>query len=185
MIMTNIKSRNRGFTLIELMVTAIIVAIAILGISGVIAGSHRDYAQMFKRVHGQISNDAYTTRLRFDKICRKARFGSAVIDTSVPSLEVLYYSSPNVNGSPLLELSPPDSYAKFYLSGNQLLLETGLIDTTDSTPEVLASNVSDLEFSYSNPNDSKSVQMVMTLDKDTSNSYDYSITITCGSIMHN
>ncbi len=183
--MTNMKRKNHGFTLIELMVTVIIVAVAILGISGVIAGSHRDYAQMFKRVHGDISNDAYTSRLRFDRICRKARAGSAVIDTSIPSLTVLYYSSPNVNGSAILELSPPDSFAKFYKSGTNLLLETGPVGTTDSTPEVLARNVAELEFSFSNPQDSKSVQMLMTLDKDTSNASDYSITITCGSIMHN
>lgn len=180
--MTNMKRKNHGFTLIELMVTVIIVAVAILGISGVIAGSHRDYAQMFKRVHGDISNDAYTSRLRFDRICRKARAGSAVIDTTVPSLTVLYYSSPNVNGSALLE---PDSLAKFYLSGTNLLLETGPKNTTDDTPEVLARNVAELKFSYSDPQDSRSVQMVMTLDKDTSNASDYSITITCGSIMHN
>jgi hypothetical protein len=183
--MTNRKNRNHGFTLIELMVTAIIVVIAIIGISGVIAGSHRDYSEMFKRVHGDIANDAYTARLRFDKVCRKAKAGSAVIDSSVPSLQVLYYSSPNVNGSALLELSPPDSFAKFYKSGSNLLLETGLIGTTDDTPEVVARNVTELEFSYSNPEDSKSVQMVMTLDKDASNANDYSITITCGSIMHN
>ena len=84
-----------------------------------------------------------------------------------------------------MELSPPDSFAKFYKSGTNLLLETGPIGTTDSTPEVLARNVAELEFSFSNPQDSKSVQMVMTLDKDTSNASDYSITITCGSIMHN
>ena len=173
---------NCGFTLIELMVTVIIVTVAIIGISGVIAGAHRDYSSMYKRVHGEISNDAYTSRLRFDKICRKARAGSAVIDTSIPSLEVQYYSSPNINDSAYLE---PDSFAKFYLSNNQLLLETGTIGSVDDIPEVVAKNVAELEFSYSNPNDSRSVQMVMTLDKDPSDPYDYSVTITCGSIMHN
>ncbi len=183
--MTSRKKRNHGMTLIELMVTVIIVGVAIIAISGVMAGSHRDYAQMFKRVHGDISNDAYTARLRFDKICRKAAAGTAVIDTTVPSLTVLYYSSPNVNGSALPEISPPDSFAKFYKSGTNLLLETGSIGSTDDTPEVLARNVTELEFSYSVPQDSKSVQMVMTLDKNTSDAYDYSVTITCGSIMHN
>jgi len=180
--MANKRYKKFGFTLVELMVTVLIVGIAILAISGVIAGAHKDYAAMFKRVHGQITNDAFAARLRFDKICRLASAGDATIDTSVPSLRVLYYSTPNVNGNAYLE---PDSYARFYLEDSQLKLETGLIGSTDDLPEVLASNVAELEFSFSNPGDSKSIQMVMTLDADTSNAHDYSMTITCGSIMHN
>ena len=180
--MTIRKKISYGFTLIELMVTVIIVAIAILGISGVIAGSHRDYSIMYRRVHGDITNDAYSSRLKFDKICRKAKAGSAVIDTSIPSLTVLYYSSPNVNDSAYLE---PDSFAEFYLSGTDFLLKRGTIGSTNITPEILAKNVVELEFSFSNPGDSRSIQMVMTLDKDIANTSDYSLTLTCGSIMHN
>ena len=176
------KSGNCGFTLVELMVVVVVVGIAILGISGVIAGAHKDYSIMFKRVHGEITNDAYAARLRFDKICRSAKAGSAVIDNSIPSLELYFYSTPNVNGSAILELSPPDSFAKFYLNGTQLMLETSTIGNSDDIAEVLARNVTELEFSYVS---SKNIQMVMTLDKDPANNSDYAMTITCGSIMHN
>ena len=70
--MTSKRYKYYGFTLIELMMTILIVAIAILAISGVIAGAHKDYAAMFKRVHGQITTDAYTSRLRFEFYCRKS-----------------------------------------------------------------------------------------------------------------
>ena len=103
-----------------------------------------------------------------------------MVDTSIPSLEVLYYSSPNVNGSAYLE---PDRFARFYLSGTNLMLETALIGGADDTPELVAKNVAELEFSALS--EGKSVQMVMTLDEDTDNDYDYSLTITCGAIMHN
>jgi len=178
--MTNKKARNDGLTLVELMITVLIASIAIVGISGVIAGSHRDYRLMFERIHGDIVNDAYSARLRFDKICRKAKAGTALVDSSIPSLEVLYYSSPNVNGSAYL---PPDRFARFYLSGTDLMLETAPIGGTDDTPERVARNVVELEFSALG--DGKSVQMVMTLDEDTDDDTDYSLTIACGAIMHN
>jgi prepilin-type N-terminal cleavage/methylation domain-containing protein len=178
--MKNMKTKNDGLTLVELMITVLIASIAIVGISGVIAGSHRDYRLMFERIHGDIVNDAYSARLRFDKICRKARAGTALIDTSIPSLEVLYYSSPNVNGSAYLD---PDRYARFYLSGTNLMLETAPIGGTDDAPELVARNVVELEFSA--PDGGRSVQMVMTLDEDTDDDSDYSLTITCGAIMHN
>ena len=178
--MTNKKTRNDGLTLVELMITVLIMSIAIISISGVIAGSHRNFRLMFERIHGDIVNDAYATRLRFDKICRKAKAGTALVDTSVPSLEVLYYSSPNVNDSANL---PPDRFALFYLSGTNLMLDTGPIGSDADTSEILARNVAELEFSALS--DSKSVQMVMTLDEDTDNDHDYSQTIACGAIMHN
>jgi prepilin-type N-terminal cleavage/methylation domain-containing protein len=173
-IMINMKVRNTGFTLIELMITVLIVTVAAVAISGVIAGSHLQYAQMFKRVHGDVANDSYNSRLIFDRICRKAKASSAVINSSVPSLRVDYYSNPNVNGSAYLI---PDKFAIFYLGGTNLMLDTGNVGSSADTSTVIARNVTELEFSAPNI---KSAQMVMTLKNN-----DHSITITCGSVMHN
>ena len=153
----------------------LIVVVATLGVSGVIASGHTHYVLMFRRAHGAVTNDSYTSRLIFDKICRKARAGTAILDPSGPSLEVWYYSMPNVNGSAYLE---PDKFARFYLSGTNLMLSTGDIVSDSDTTTVIARNVTELEFSA--PYDGKSVQMVMTLEDN-----NHSITITCGSIMHN
>ena len=84
------------------------------------------------------------------------------MDTS-PSLSVLYYSTPNVNGDADL---PPDRYAAFFLNGTDLMLATGTYDpnsgaTVQTGTETVAGNVTELQFSA--PPDFKSVQMVMTL----------------------
>lgn len=166
-------TKQSGFTLIEMMVTIVIVSIVMLAIAGVIADAHKGYSQMCDRIQGDIVTDAYAARLRFDKICRMARAGTAIVGTSPPTLRVSYYSVPNTTGDPDLS---PDSNATFSLSGTNLVLNTG------TGTETVARNVIELRFSEV---DDKSVQMVMTLDKDPGNPNDYSITVTCGSIMHN
>jgi len=176
MFMPNRKTKRPGFSLIELMVTILIASIVLLGLANIMADAHRGYGKMYERIHGDVVNDAYVARLRFDKICRRARAGTAVVDTSVPSLQVLYYATPNMDGDADL---PPDRYAEFYLSGTDLMLDTGITPGTPTAPpETVASNVIELQFSA--PLDGKSVQMVMTLSDS-----DHSMTVTCGSIMHN
>jgi len=185
--MTNIKMlsamkektlKKSGFTLIELMVTVLIASIVLLGIGSVIADATKGYRQMYDRIHGDIVNDAYVARLKFDKVCRMARAGTATVGTSPPTLTVLYYSTPNLTGGANLA---PDSSATFSLSGTNLVLNT--ISGGVNTTETVARNVTKLQFSE--PIGGKSVQMVMTLDKNPEINSDYSITVTCGSIMHN
>jgi prepilin-type N-terminal cleavage/methylation domain-containing protein len=172
-----------GFTMIELMVTVLIASVVMLGIGGVIADAHKGFRQMYDRIHGDIVTDAYAARLKFDKMCRKARAGTAALNEDATAVLVLYYSAPNDTNDPYL---PPDRYAIFYQSGTNLMLDTGTTATwTPDTTEIVAGNVTELQFSV--PVDVKSVQMVMTLDEDQNPDDDsgYSITITCGSIMHN
>ena len=173
--MSNRKIKKSGFTLIEMMVTMLIAGIVMLGLANVIADAHRGYGKMYTRIHGNIVNDAYIARLRFDKICRKAVGGIAALGPDAESLTVVYYSVPNTTEDPDL---PPDMYAEFYLSNTDLLLATGAIGpNTVPTTETVAGNVTELQFSVP---DSRSVQMVMTLADP-----NHSITITCGSIRHN
>ena len=171
----NQKTKKSGFTLIELMVTILLASVVFLGVAVVMADGIRGYRQMLTRVHGNLANDAYVARIKFDKICRKARANSATLDTSVPSLQVLYYSTPNTTGG---ADDPPDMYALFYLNGTSLMLDTGTVTAgTAATTETVANSVTELQFSTTH---SKSVQMVVTLNDNVN-----SITVTCGSIMHN
>ena len=183
MMIPNKTKQNSGFTLIEMMVTILIAGIVILGLANVMADTYRSYRKMYERVHGNIANDAYVTRIRFDRICRKARAGSAFVDTSVPSLRVLYYATPNMTGYAGL---PPDRYAEFYLNGTNLVLDTGTIAAgTRATTEIVARNVHADTLQFSAPVDDKSVQMVMTLGKIGDADSKYSTTVICGAIMHN
>jgi len=169
------KINRFGFTLVEMMMTVVIVSVVVLGLANVMAEAHRSYAKMYERVHGNVVSDAYFARLRFDKVCRMAARGDATLDTSTPSLKVLYYSVPNVSWAADLE---PNSFATFYLSGSDLMFDTGTIGAAVTTTEIIASNVTELQFSV--PVDGRNAQMIMTL-ADASNS----ITVTCSSVMHN
>jgi prepilin-type N-terminal cleavage/methylation domain-containing protein len=181
---TNNKFR-RGFTLIELMVTILIASFVFVGVSIVLADGVRGFKRMNLRVHGNVTTDAYVARLTFDRTCRKARAGSAIVDVDMPSLRVLYYKDkPSTS-------EDPDMYAEFYLNEDtkSLMLATGSYDsitggTTEINSRTVAGNVEDLKFSKTN---SKSVQMVMTLDSSGNDNADddHSITVTCGSVMHN
>lgn len=177
-----IKTKNSGFTLIELMVVILLASIVFLGVGVVLADGIRGFRGMLTRVHGPVVTDAYVARIKFDRICRKARAGRAVVDgSSAPSLQVLYYSVPNEDDDADLE---PNMYAEFYLIGTDLMLNTGdyNADTEETTltgTETVANNVVELIFSET---PSKGVQMVLTLDDPDSN---YSMTVTCGAIMHN
>ena len=171
----NRMAGRRGFTLIELMVTILIASIVVLGVASVMADAHRGYNRMYQRIHGNVITEAYTARMRFDAICRKASSGGVSLDTSIPMLEVYYYSVPNVHGDADLL---PDLYAQFYLNGTSLMLARGdIVSGAVIATEVLATNVTELKFSADS---GRSVQMVMTLDDGRD-----SITVTCGSMRHN
>jgi prepilin-type N-terminal cleavage/methylation domain-containing protein len=176
-----IKKRRRGFTLIELMVTVLIASIGFVAVGMVLSDSIRGYKRMTTRVHGDIVNDAYVARLMFDKTCRMGRNGTAVIDDTIPSMEILYYSMPNVTGG---ADDDADMYAEFLFNDadNTLMLEKGLIGVADPSPVVVARNVTEVKFSTIH---SKSVQMVLTLDNTATVTGGHSMTITCGAIMHN
>jgi len=180
-------TKQSGFTMVELMVTVLIASIIMVAISGVIADASKGYNQMYNRIHGDIINDAYVARLRFDKICRSARAGTAILNADATTLQVLYYSKPNNTNDPNL---PPDRYAEFYLNNTNLMLDTGTYNPNTGViaqtgTETVARNVVGSSLKFSAPVNEKSVQMVMTLDKNPAINSDYSITVTCGSIMHN
>ncbi|MBN2456983.1 MAG: prepilin-type N-terminal cleavage/methylation domain-containing protein [Sedimentisphaerales bacterium] len=164
-----------AFTITELMVTIVIASIVILGMGFVLADGYRGWQRMYNRVHGDVVNDAYVTRLTFDRIVRKSSI-TKTIGPTVPdsSITLFYYST---IGSANL-----DKYATFYQSGNQLLLDYGDYDegtgTTPLSTQTLANNVQSVSFWV--PTGGVSVCMVMTLDDGT-----YARTITNTAVRHN
>lgn len=167
-----------GFSLIEMVVTVLIAGIVILGIAAVMADAHRGYRKMYERIHGNIVNDAYAARLKFDSVCRKS--SRYHIGYAPQEVIVLLYSN-NLNPG-----ADPDKYARFYPEDDSyptnLILDTGTYDpntgaiTPTGDPETVAQNVEELKFSL----DGKSVQMTLTLDDD-----EHGLTVVCSSIRHN
>lgn len=105
----------------------------------------------------------------FESVVRKSRREGAVIGHLVPSLRILYYSTPNTTGVPDLD---PDMYAEFYLNDTYLMLDTGTYDpvtgtTMQTSTEIVAGNIVDVQFSMSF--DSSDVEMAVTFTDRTVN----------------
>lgn len=184
--MNNKNTTRAGFTLIELMVTVLLASIVFLGVAVVLADSVRGYKQMLTRIHGNIVNDAYFARVKFDSICRRSsRFAADIIyDAANPAVITLFLYSDNITPTP-----GPDRFANFYLSGlnnGDLTLDQGPATYDDATKlwttgavdssMVVAKNVTGLNFSVIG----KSVQMTLTVDDGK-----HGLTVTSSAVKHN
>jgi hypothetical protein len=176
--------RNRagsGLTLIELMITLVAGLIVILGVSALLFHGHLGYQRLFRRVNSDVVRNAYEARILFDLIVRKSSVRRC--DLSIPrnngfdQCYVYYYS--NAQDMTIID---PDRYARFYLNGDNLLVERGDVqlgtfedavpgrteDPTTPSPLLLARNVVTDDsapgiFSLQ----ANAVRMVLTLDNET------------------
>ncbi len=169
-----------GFTLVELMVTILIATIVIIAMGGVLADAHRGYRKTYDRVYGDVTTQAYTSRITFDRICRKSS-SEYKTNTGTNELYVYYYSAIDTTAAPI-----PDRYAHFYTTGGSLMVDQGPAVCSDpnnitlqaaniSTP--LAINVTSAVFLQP---ESNCVQMILTLDDGK-----HGLTVTCSSVRHN
>ena len=114
------KKRNinpKGFTLVELVVTAVVAVIFILGIGYTLVDNHRSWHAMFNRVYSEVITDGHVARRMFDVFVRKSRAKNILLDENGSWVEVYYYGSP--------ASTQLDRYARFYQSGDKLDLECG------------------------------------------------------------
>ena len=173
--MNKIFTNRRGVTLMELVVAILITSIVMLGAAVIIVDAHRGWNSLYQRIHGDVLNDAYYSRMRFDAMCRKADGGIVRLEADVPLIELYYYSVPNVGN--VVDLSP-DLFVQFYLNGTELIQDIGDIATsTVTSSEVIARDVTELNFSADT---GRGAQMLLTL-----NNGQEAITVTCGSTRHN
>jgi prepilin-type N-terminal cleavage/methylation domain-containing protein len=163
--------KQKGLTLVEMMVAILIASIVVLGMGAVLADAHKGYNKMYDRINSPVVQDAYAAKAIFDRIVRKA---SATIDPvmGTMSVKVYYYSAAGVGD--------PDRYAEFYVDGNDLKLDEGTHTSTSDTMSstmVIAGNVQDdSEFFQKGA----CVQMILHL-----NNGKEDLVITCSSIRHN
>ena len=165
---------RRGLTLTELVITMLIVVIAILAVSGVLADSHRGWNRMYNRVYSGVVTDAHFARRAFDRVCRKAINGNYIVGSVGEFIEVYGYDN--------WASEKPDTYARFYIDQQKLILEEGSLEegtfnhTTVLSSVTLANNVQGVDFSRTGD----SVKMILDLDNGKE-----SLTVTCSAVRHN
>ncbi len=168
--------RARGFTLMEVTVTMLLVGIITLGVGVLLASGQKSWGNLFGRVYGDSAVDGFVAQKAFDTVCRKASLRKYVLSESGDSLELYYWQT-----SPTT--STPEKYARFYQSGENLFAEYGSMqsgtwqpDTTAPVTTVkLAGGVDSLTFTV----EGTSAQMFINYIDDTVTP------VVCASVRHN
>ena len=111
---------GKGFSLLELVIAVAAAMVLILGIGGMMAQSQQGYTRMYKRAHSNVVRDAYWARRVFDRVVRKSTIRRCDL-ISDSEIYVYYYS--DTPQSPNLNLTDPDSFARFYLRDGNLWLD--------------------------------------------------------------
>ena len=152
--MTRTRPRAaRGFTLVELMITAVIMAIVGLAIGVVIVDGQTCWNVMYDRINSDVSTDGYVARKKFDIVMRRASKGQLVLAGDGSWVEVYSYASS--------ASSVVDRYWRFYVTDGDLLAEYGQVDPRATlNVETVCENVSACTFSQNG----KAIQMTLTLD---------------------
>ncbi len=121
MVICNAK-RVRGVTLVELMITVLAAIVLIVAVVSILAEGHLGYRKLFRRVNSDVVRNSYEARLTFDRLVRKASIRRCDLRGGNNEAYVYYFSNPQS-----FIIVDPDRYARFYLSGNQLWLEQGIV----------------------------------------------------------
>jgi len=145
-----------GFTLVELMITAVIMVIVGLAIGVVIVDGQSSWNTMYDRINSDVASDGYVARKKFDAVMRKASRERTVLGDAGDWIEVYYYADD--------DSVTVDRYARFYVSDGDLNLEVGQLEPRVTlSVETVCGNVSGCTFKQAG----QSAQMILTLDNGT------------------
>lgn len=158
-----------GFTLVELIITIIVMSIVVSAIGVVIVDSQRCWRVLYDRINSDVVTDGYVARKKFDAVMRRASGEIILIDNDGDWIEVYYYAD---DSSTVV-----DRYARFYEADGALNMEYGQLNPrTTSDVETVCGNVSDCTFKQFG----RSAQMMLTLDDGTQKN-----TIVTSAVTHN
>ncbi|MCF7955366.1 MAG: prepilin-type N-terminal cleavage/methylation domain-containing protein [Phycisphaerae bacterium] len=144
--------KKSAFTLIELMVTLLISAIIISAVGVMVSDSSGWFSDSYEKIYSQPAVESLLARKTFEAVIRQSSDIGLEISPDGSSAEIYYYSSP---------ANPLDSYARFYVTGTDLILEKGSISPSATTStETVCRNVSQCTFKAAG----SSVQMILILD---------------------
>ena len=160
---------SRGFTIVELIITAMILIIVGFAIGVVVVNAQSSWNDMYDKMNSDVITDGYIARKKFDTVMRRASSQRYVLDSAADWVEVYYYAS---DSSTLV-----DRYARFYVSDGTLNFEYGQLSPRKTLDvETICKNVSDCTFKQVG----RSVQMILTLDNKTQTN-----TIVSSAVAHN
>ena len=160
-----------GLTLVEMMIGMTMAVIVVLALAAVMADGPRSFNKMYDKVNADIQDEAVVSRITFESYVRKSsKYASNFsVGNNGISLEVSYHSD--------VSTGVLDRYAKFYVSGNDLLLETGKKSPRKTlTLATLSSNLSSCKFKVLGT----SAQMIAVFDDGNDQ-----INLNCSAVMNN
>ena len=167
-----IKKRSRvprGFTLVELMITMVIMLVVGLAIGVVIVDGQTGWNTMYDRLNSDVVTDGYVARKKFDSVMRSASRGQLLVAGDGSWIEVYSYTNPSS--------TVVDRYSRFYVSDGDLNLEYGQIEPRSTlSVDTVCENVTACTFKQAGT----STQMTITLDNGTQTN-----TIVSSAVTHN
>ena len=150
--MKKTNKNQSGFTLLELMTAVIISLIVFLAVWFILADGSGWFSSNYSRINSQPAAESLTARKAFESIVRKASSQGHLVSYDGRFFEVNYYSSVS---------SSLDSYAQFYINGNDLMFEKGTLNPkTSVSSQKLCENVSSCVFKVKD----NCAQMILKLD---------------------
>jgi type II secretory pathway pseudopilin PulG len=170
MIMTGREPRVlRGFTVVELMITTVIMVIVGLAIGVVIVDGQRSWNVMYDRINSDVAMDGYAARKKFDVVMRRASRSQSILAGDGSWIEVYSYATS--------ASATVDRYWRFYVSEGDLNLEYGELEPRVTLDiDTVCSNVSACTFRQVG----QAAQMTLRLDNGTQAN-----TIVSSAVMHN
>lgn len=147
---------RKGFTLVELMITTVIMLVVGLAIGVVIVDGQTGWNTMYDRLNSDVVTDGYVAKKKFDVVMRSASRAQSKVASDGSEIEVDSYASP--------ASTVVDRYSRFYVSDGDLNLEYGQIDPRSTlSVDTVCGNVTACTFQQIGT----SIQMALTLDNGT------------------
>ena len=142
-----------GFTLVELMIATVVMAIVGLAIGVVIVDGQIGWNEMYGRLNADIVSDGYAASSKFESVMRSASSGHPVLIDDGSWVEVCCYATS--------ASATVDRYRRFYVSDGDLIAEYGQLEPRSTLSiETVCGNVSDCTFQHVG----QAVQMTLVLD---------------------
>lgn len=153
------STRSKGFTLVELVISAVAAIIMIMAAGSVMLHSRQDFLKTYAKGNSTIITDAYAVRSMFDRTVRKSSASATSITNNGQNAWFEYY---NNSDSTYL-----DRYTSFYISDSDFVAESGTLDQDHNQTVVetrtICSNVASCVFR----DNGASVSMILSLTDST------------------